>query len=170
MLEVVGRNLAQRPQAVLADSGYINGPVIEQLQAEGIEACVALSAEAFERRRYDLRSKTKRTEKSRPRKAPVLVAMEQKLRTPEGSRRYLRRQASIEPLFGIIKKVLGSEQFLLRGLQKVSPESNLVCVDYNLKRLHKLLNAPKQKSQGPRTSKPIPPISVVVLLARLPFP
>jgi len=50
-------------------------------------------------------------------------------------RRYLRRQASVEPVVGIIKRVLGFEQFSLRGLQKVALEWNLVCVAYNLKRL-----------------------------------
>jgi hypothetical protein len=127
--------LGQKPQAVLADRGYINGPIIEQTQAQGIEAYVASSAEAFERRPYDLRSEDKRRENPRQYSAPVLVAMEQKLRTPEGRRRYLRRQASVEPVVGIIKRVLGFEQFSLRGLQKVALEWNLACVAYNLKRL-----------------------------------
>ena len=154
MIELVSHSLGQKPQAALADSGYINGPVIEQLQAEGIELYVALSAEAFERRAYDLRSEAKRREKPRPRKAPGLVAMDQKLRTPEGRRRYLRRQASIEPVIGSIKKVLGFEQFLLRGLQKASLEWNLVCLAYNLKRLHKLLNPAKQKPKAPKIPTP----------------
>jgi transposase len=150
MVEAVSHNLGQNPQAVLADRGYLNGPIIEQIQGQGIEAYVALSAEAFERRPYDLRCENKRREKPRQYSAPVLVAMEQKLRTPEGRSRYLRRQASVEPVFGIIKKVLGFEQFLLRGLQKVSLEWNLVCVAYNLKRLHKLINPPKQTPKAPK--------------------
>ena len=95
--------------------------------------------------------------------APVLVAMEQKLRTPEGRRRYLRRQASVEPVVGIIKRVLGFEQFSLRGLQKVTLEWNLVCVAYNLKRLHKLLNPTNQKPKAPKTPKPTPPVLVQLL-------
>jgi hypothetical protein len=74
--------LGQKPQALLADRGYINGPVIEQIQAQGIEAYVALSAEAYERRPYDLRSEEKRRENPRQYGAPVLVAMERKLQTP----------------------------------------------------------------------------------------
>jgi hypothetical protein len=50
MLEAVSHNLGQKPQAVLADRGYINGLMIEQIQSQGIEADVALSAEAHERR------------------------------------------------------------------------------------------------------------------------
>jgi transposase len=155
MVAGVSQNLGQKPQAVLADRGYINGPIIEQIQAQGIEAYVALSAEAHERRPYDLRCEDKRRENPRRYSAPVLVGMEQKLRTPEGRRRYLRRQASIEPVIGIIKRVLGFEQFSLRGLHKVSLEWNLVCVAYNLKRLHKLLNPPKQKPKAPKASQPM---------------
>ena len=157
MLEAVSHNLAQKPQAVLADRGYITGAIIEQIQAQGIEAYVALRAEAYERRPYDLRTEEKRRENPRPYKTAVLVAMEQKLRTPEGRRRYLRRQASIEPVVGIIKKVLGFEQFSLRGLQKVTLEWNLVCVAYNLQRLHKLINSAKAKPKAPKTPKPASP-------------
>jgi DDE family transposase len=148
--------VGQKPQAVLADRGYLNGPIIEQIQAQGVDAYVALSAEAHERRPYDLRSEAKRREKPRQYIAPVLVAMEQKLRTAEGRRRYLRRQASVEPVVGIIKRVLGFEQFSLRGLQKVTLEWNLVCVAYNLKRLHKLLNPPQQRPKPPKEPLPTP--------------
>ena len=168
MLEAVSHNVGQKPQAVLADRGYINGPIIEQIQSQGIEAYVALSAEAYERRPYDLRCEEKRRENPRQYTAPVLVAMEQKLRTPEGRRRYLRRQASVEPVVGIIKRVLGFEQFSLRGLQKVALEWNLVCVAYNLKRLHQLTHPPKQKPKAPKTPKPMPS-AVGELLSQL-FP
>jgi hypothetical protein len=166
MLEAVSQNLGQKPQAVLADRGYLNGPIIEQIQAQGIEAYVALSAEAHERRPYDLRSEDTRRENPRRYSAPVWVGMEQKLRTPEGRHRYLRRQASIEPVIGIIKKVLGFEQFSLRGLQKVTLQWNLVCAAYNLKRLHKLLNPPKQKPKAPKASQPML-ASVAQLLSQL---
>jgi DDE family transposase/transposase-like protein DUF772 len=158
MVEAVSQNLGQNPQAVLADRGYINGPIIEQIQGQGIEVYVALSAEAHERRPYDLRSEDKRRENPRPYRAAGLVAMEQKLRTPEGRNRYLRRQASVEPVVGIIKRVLGFEQFSLRGLQKVSLEWNLVCVAYNLKRLHKLLNPAKQKPKAPKPTNAVVPV------------
>jgi hypothetical protein len=156
MLQRVSQNLAQKPQAVLADRGYINGPMIEQIQAEGVEAYVALNAEALERRQYDLREKKRRRENPRRYKAPVLVEMEQKLRTKEGRKRYLRRQASIEPVFGIIKRVLGFKQFSLRGLPKVTLEWDLVCVAYNLKRLHKLKSLLKLKPKAPRPAKSTP--------------
>jgi hypothetical protein len=48
------------------------------------------------------------------------------------------RQQTVGPVFGIIKSVLGFKQFLLRGLANVSTEWTLVCLAYNLKRLHRL--------------------------------
>jgi hypothetical protein len=42
----------------------------------------------------------------------------------------------VEPVFGIIKSVIGFRQFLLRGSEKVSLEWTLVCLAYNLRRLH----------------------------------
>jgi hypothetical protein len=160
MLQAVSDNLAQAPQVVLADHGYLNGPVIEQIQAQGIEAYVAVSAEAHERRRYDLREQKQRRENPRQHKAPVLVAMDQKLRTPEGHKRYLRRQASVEPVFGIIKRVLGFRQFSLRGLKKVTLEWNLICMAYNLKRLHKLMRLAKLKPTVPKSSCPPPNLEI----------
>ena len=145
-------------QAVLADYGYLNGAIIEQIQSQGMEAYVALSAQAFERRRYDLRDQKQRRENPRKNRAPLLVAMEQKLATAEARKRYLRRQASVEPVFGIIKRVLGFRQFSLRGLHKVILEWNLVCVAYNLKRLHKLFGHAKPKPSPPES--PCPPLTL----------
>ena len=69
---------------------------------------------------------------------PVLVAMADKLKTPEGKATYRQRACTVEPVFGIIKSALGFRQFLLRGLSKVQGEWNLVCLAYNLKRLQNL--------------------------------
>ena len=47
----------------------------------------------------------------------------------------------MEPVFGIIKAPMGFRQFLLRGLEKVRIEWDLVCLAYNMKRLYNLANA-----------------------------
>jgi hypothetical protein len=54
----------------------------------------------------------------------------------------------VEPVFGIIKSVLGFRQFLLRGLKKVALEWQLVCLAYNLKRLHRMGAGLKMVGQG----------------------
>jgi hypothetical protein len=94
------------------------------MNAEGVrglspDAYVALSAEAHERRPDDLRCEDQRRENPRQYTAPVLVAMGQKLRTPEGRRRYLRRQASVEPVVGIIKRFWVLSSSLCVGCKKL---------------------------------------------------
>ena len=61
--------------------------------------------------------------------------MQEKLRSEEGKQVYRLRKSTVEPVFGIIKEVLGFRQFLLRGMQKVTLEWDLVCTAYNIKRL-----------------------------------
>ena len=66
-----------------------------------------------------------------------------KLESDEGRALYRLRQQTVEPVFGIIKAVLGFTQFSLRGCDKVAGEWDLVALAYNCKRLHKLkLEAP----------------------------
>jgi transposase/IS5 family transposase len=73
--------------------------------------------------------------------ADAVTRMRHRMHTPEGRRRYARRKATVEPVFGIVKHVLGFRQFLLRGLAAVRGEWTLVCLAYNLKRLHTLCTA-----------------------------
>jgi hypothetical protein len=60
-----------------------------------------------------------------PKNPTPLEAMAHRLATPEGKKLYARRKHTPEPVFGIIKSVLGFRQFLLRGLDKVRGEWNL---------------------------------------------
>ena len=64
--------------------------------------------------------------------------MAYKLRTEIGKKIYSLRKCTVEPVIGIIKETLGFRQFSLRGLQKVAGEWNLVCLAFNVKRLHVL--------------------------------
>jgi transposase len=66
--------------------------------------------------------------------------MVHRLQTSAGKSLYKLRKQTIEPVFGIIKSVLGFRQFLLRDREKVSLEWLLVCVSYNFKRLFTLKN------------------------------
>jgi len=67
--------------------------------------------------------------------------MRRRLKTPEGKGVSAKRKRTVEMVFGIIKAVMGFRQFLLRGLQSVLGEWDLVCIAYNLKRLHTLAPA-----------------------------
>ena len=65
--------------------------------------------------------------------------MARKLKTKRGKEIYKKRKETVEPVFGIIKSVMGFRQFMLRGIEKVNTEWSLVCVAYNMKRLHRLM-------------------------------
>ena len=67
--------------------------------------------------------------------ADAVETMKHRLKTPEGRAIYGRRKCTVEPVFGIIKSVLGFRQFHLRGLQAVSGEWTLVSMAWNLKRM-----------------------------------
>ena len=60
------------------------------------------------------------------------------LKTKQGRAQYGKRKCTVDPVFGIIKQILGFRQFSLRGLQATSGEWKLVAMAYNLKRMHVL--------------------------------
>ena len=66
--------------------------------------------------------------------------MAHRLKSQPGKALYKLRKQTVEPVFGIIKEVMGFRQFLLRGRVKVGLEWTLVCVSYNLKRMFTLKN------------------------------
>ena len=76
-----------------------------------------------------------------PENPTPVEAMAHRLKTPEGRKLYALRKQTPEPVFGIIKSVLGFRQFLLRGLDKVRGEWSLVTMAWNLKRMFVLAPA-----------------------------
>ena len=73
--------------------------------------------------------------------ADVVQAMDHRLATIEGRAVYALRKSTVEPVFGIIKSVLGFRHFHLRGLEGASGEWTLVTTAWNLKRLFNLKSA-----------------------------
>jgi len=125
---------------VLADCGYAAKADFQRLGRErpGLELYVSVHREeAHAQRRYDYRPLDK-IQSPRRLSDPVLVAMAEKLTRPEGRALDRRRGCTVEPVFGVMKAVLGFGQLLLRGLKKVGGEWALECLAYNVKRLHRL--------------------------------
>jgi transposase len=128
--------------AVLTDSGFYSEAAVQaveqtdQGQVTGTTVYAALEKKEHHRTVSDLERKQ---EPSAPAPgASVSEVMKYRLRTAVGSAKYKLRQQTVEPVFGIIKSVLGFRQFLLRGREKVALEWKLVCLAYNLKRLHRM--------------------------------
>ncbi|MBU0719502.1 MAG: IS1182 family transposase [Planctomycetes bacterium] len=128
--------------AALADSGYVNADAMERLEASGKDLYVAVGRDDGNlQRTYDYRPRSTTEKPAKVVKDPRLLAMQEKLKTDEGRALYAKRKQTVEPVFGIIKSVMGFRQFLLRGLAKVSGEWDLVCLAYNVKRLWALKTA-----------------------------
>lgn len=70
-----------------------------------------------------------------PEDAAPIDKMRNKLKTPDGRKVYARRKSTVEPVFGIIKNIMGFRQFFLRGLDAVAGEWTLVSIAWNMKRM-----------------------------------
>jgi hypothetical protein len=73
-----------------------------------------------------------------PEDADAVTEMKYRLKTKDGRAIYAKRKCTVEPVFGIIKAIMGFRQFSLRGVESVRGEWNLVCMAWNLKRMHVL--------------------------------
>jgi hypothetical protein len=125
-----------QPEAAALDNGYFSEHNITEMKARGIAPYIATGREPHHRN-----WKTYFAEQPAPppEDASLTVKMAYKLRTEIGRAIYRLRKCTVEPVIGIIKEVLGFRQFSLRGLAAAAGEWCLVCLAFNLKRLHKLL-------------------------------
>ena len=73
--------------------------------------------------------------------AIVKERMQHKLRTSTGKTLYAARKHIIEPVFGQIKSARRIRRFLLRGLEKVSGEWQLICLTHNLLKIWRRSNS-----------------------------
>jgi transposase len=124
-----------KPPTVNLDTGYFSEDNIAGLQAREIEPYIATGRSPHHQGwwRYFLDNPD-----PLPKDATVKEQMAYKLRTEIGKAIYRLRKSTVEPVIGIIKEVLGFRQFSLRGLAAAGGEWALVCLAYNLKRLHTL--------------------------------
>ena len=121
-----------RAECILADNGYLSEANLEQCEAAQIEPLIALGRCRHHptwKQRFAL------APKSPPASATALERMAYRLRTPRGKELYGLRKQTPEPVFGIIKSVMGYRQCLLRGLKNVKGEWNLVTMSWNIKRM-----------------------------------
>lgn len=125
-----------KPQAAALDHGFFSPATLEACEKRGIEPYIATGREAHH---PSWRSFFDRRPEPPPEEASVKVKMAYKLQTAIGQAIYRLRKCTVEPVIGIIKEVLGFRQFSLRGLAAAAGEWCLVCLAFNLKRLHVLL-------------------------------
>jgi len=127
-----------KPKAAALDNGYFSEGNIKEIEARGIEPYIATGREPHHKswRAWFAELPAPPSEDASP-----TVKMAYKLQTEIGKAIYSLRKSTVEPVIGIIKEVLGFRQFSLRGLAAVAGEWCLVCLAFNLKRLHVLLGS-----------------------------
>jgi transposase len=119
---------------LLADNGYFSEGNVNACAAAGIAPVIAMGREAH----HPALAERFVEDPTPPENPTPIAAMRHRLQTKEGKERYALRKQTPEPVFGIIKSVLGFRQFLLRGLDKVRGEWSLVTMAWNMKRMFAL--------------------------------
>jgi hypothetical protein len=137
-LESISPQLGQ-PGAAALDNGFFSATNIELFQSRGIDPYIATGRDAHHQ---SWQERFADQPAPPPQDASPQVQMAYKLKTTLGKAIYAARKCTVEPVIGIIKAVLGFRQFSLRGADAVAGEWCLVCLAFNLKRLHSLLLSP----------------------------
>jgi transposase len=131
MVAAIQEQAGQKPEELLADSGYCSDKNIEHLEHQEIEAYIATG-----------RQKHGEKEICKPGPLPEgatrVDRMKRKLQTKAGSAIYAARKSIVEPVFGQIKQARGFRQFLLRGIEKVRAEWAIVCMTHNILKIYRL--------------------------------
>ena len=138
LVEEIKKNTdGETPEKLSADSGYFSEFNVEYLEGECVDGYIA-------------------TNRQKHGDAPELAGcgriakdatkqerMTRKLRTKKGRETYSKRKQIVEPVFGQIKETRGFRRFLLRGLENVSAEWDLICLTHNLLKLFRSGRMPK---------------------------
>ena len=125
-----------KPKAGALDNGYFSAKNIAGFEARDIDAYIATGREPHHK---SWQERFAEQPAPPPDDASPMVKMAYKLQTDIGKAIYGLRKCTVEPMIGVIKEVLGFRQFSLRGLVAAAGEWCLVCLAFNLKRLHVLL-------------------------------
>ena len=133
MLEtLVAQNLRLgKITGLIADTGFCSETNITACETAGITPLIAVAKENHHPNWRERHSEPP----ALPENTTPVQTMAHRLKTKAGRALYALRKQTVEPVFGIIKSVMGFRQFSLRGLTKVSGEWTLVCLAWNLKRL-----------------------------------
>lgn len=123
---------------VLVDSGYYGEAIVTAVEAGGRGPAVHAAMQRQPHGRSVARLEKHPDPPAPPEGAALAEIMAHRLATAAGKALYGLRKQTIEPVFGIIKAVIGFRRFMLRGKEKADLEWTLVRTAYNLKRLHRL--------------------------------
>ena len=130
------------PETLLADTGYFSAENVAACKQAGIDPLIAAGRQPhYPPLQQRFEPVPPAPENPTPVEATPVEAMAHRMQTPQGRALYALRKQTPEPVFGIIKSVLGFRQFLLRGLENARGEWSLVTMAWNIKRLFALAPA-----------------------------
>jgi transposase len=131
------KTLAELPEELgavrelLADAGYFSQANTEACVQAGIEPSLAPGRESHHLPWQERFAEPPALDEP----VDALVQMKHRLTTQDGRKLYGLRKQTVEPVFGIIKSVMGFRQFLLRGLDAVAAEWSMVTMAWNIRRM-----------------------------------
>ena len=129
LLEQIKRNCGKQATEVSADAGYCSEENLARLRKRHIRGYIATG-----RQKHGTSSAT-----SSRKAAPLRAAMATRLKRGAHRSRYRLRKYTVEPVFGQIKEAQGIRRFLLRGLEKVEREWQIICASHNIRKLMKAM-------------------------------
>jgi transposase len=130
-----GANGMAVPIVNTADTGYFSEKAVETLETMGIDPHVATGRQKHHEERVEPEPAAPSAE------ATIEEKMRYKLRTAAGKALYAARKHIVEPVFGMTKSARGIRRFLLRGMEKVSAEWQLICLTHNLLKIWRRINS-----------------------------
>jgi transposase len=119
---------------LIADSGYFSETNVTACEGKGITPYIAIDRQEHNQTVWERFNEPEPV----PDNVDSVTRMKHRLQTSAGKKVYAQRKITSEPVFGIIKAVMGFRSFMLRGFEAVQGEWDLVCMAYNIKRLHAL--------------------------------
>jgi len=133
MMDEVERNCGERPKKATGDSGFFSGAALHEMKRRGVDLYVPDN-----NLRHEMQTGQRAHGIGRCSiRDPEHLELREKLRSPQGRKMYQRRQAVVEPVFGILKEQRGMRKFRRRGLAAVTTEWLLAAMAYNLTRMAK---------------------------------
>ena len=121
-------------KTLLADTGYFSAANVDACEAHGIEPMLAMKRQSH----HIAVLQRFAPDEPVPATDDAVAKMAHRMRTRQGRALYGLRKQTVEPVFGIIKRVMGWRQMSMRGLDKARGEWSLVTMAWNIKRLHVL--------------------------------
>jgi transposase len=118
-----------------ADSGYFSEKAVEETEQIGMDPHFAVGRQKHHEPPVSVLAPVPSVE------ADVKAKMQHKLRSASGRALYAARKHIVEPVFGQIKSARGIRKFMLRGLEKVSAEWQLICLTHNLLKIWRRSNS-----------------------------